>query len=118
MSEFVSPGWKSGPVLLADTFWKRWRGLRMPRFRTGLWLRGCSVHTFGMTRPLWICGLDPGLKVLKVALLGPSRIVWMRGAASILELGHWREPPAPGMALTWIDGRNTDPLFEPDRQSR
>jgi hypothetical protein len=92
-------GWSSGPVWVAAGFARRWRGLRGREEGAALLLSGCSVHGVGMRRPLWTVGLDVAGLVVGVRRLDPGRLVWMRGAAWVLELPIERLPPAVGATV-------------------
>ncbi|MGH8958078.1 MAG: hypothetical protein ACRDVK_05320 [Acidimicrobiia bacterium] len=116
VGEFSGPGWRSGPVWRATNFWRRWRGLRPIANNYGLWLTGRSVHGFGMTEILWVCGLDKTATVIGVKKLQPGSVVRIRRATSVLELPALRQPPDPGMVLTWIDAGDLDSLRDTDRQ--
>lgn len=110
MGEFFGEGWRSGPLRQADSFWRRWRGLRPRPSGFGLWLAGSSVHGLGMKEPVWVCGLDHDRMVVAVKTLLPGRVVRIAGASTTLELPHTNQPPAPGTVLTWLDARDADPL--------
>jgi len=86
MFEFVAPGWSSGPVLTAGSFWQRWRGIRAAPAGTGVLIPGQSVHGFRLTTPLMVVGLDRSDCILQVSTLEPGRLVGCRGAVAMLEL--------------------------------
>ena len=86
MFEFVAPGWSSGPVHPAGSFWERWRGIRVAPEGTGVLIPGQSVHGFRLATPVRVVGLDRNDCVLQVATLQPGRLVGCRGAAAMLEL--------------------------------
>jgi hypothetical protein len=49
-----------------------------------------------MREPLWAVGLDADNTVIAIRELRPRRIVWIRGARSILELSATEKPPTIG----------------------
>lgn len=69
-----------------------------------------------MKESLWICGLDGEQVVIAVEKLRPARLARIPRAKSVLELSIRLRPPDPGMALTWLDGRDVDSLRDADRQ--
>ena len=89
---FVGSGWVSGPVVVADSFWKRFKGL-IGRPDHGLLLRGCSVHGLGMRHALEVVGLTDALEVIGVRHLKPMRVVTIRGATWLLELPSGTHTP-------------------------
>ncbi len=94
--ELSSGEWRSGQVLLAETFWERLRGLLARPSDTAMLIPGSSVHGFGMRRSCRVIALDPGLGVLSTSILRPGRIVWQQGAAWMLELPVTVPPPPAG----------------------
>jgi hypothetical protein len=114
---FVDKDWSSPPVLLADTFYQRWKGLRPRPAGQGLLIRARSVHGFGMKEPLLIVGLDALGGVLGIRILFPRRFAFVPGARQILELPIDVEVPAEGAVLTWVGGGPTDSLRNTHRQS-
>lgn len=99
---FHGDDWCSGPVEVASTFRKRWRGLRpLPRGRS-LLLPGRSVHGWGMARPLWVVGLDREFEVLAIRLMDPRRMVTAPGAAWMLEMPVTAAPPRMSSRLSIV----------------
>ncbi|MGH8875337.1 MAG: hypothetical protein ACRDVM_08840 [Acidimicrobiia bacterium] len=90
------PGWSSGPVLWADTFRRRWRGLRPRPNGHGLLLPGSSAHGVGMAEPLLVVGVSAEHRVVAVRTLRPGRMVWARGARFLIELPADHPPPPVG----------------------
>ena len=86
-------------VEVADTFYKRWRGMRPTSRGRSMIFRGSSVHGFGMKESLWAVGLDAGNVVVGVRRLDPLRIVRIRRAVRILEIPADQMPPAIGEVL-------------------
>jgi len=81
----------AGQVCLADTFWRRLRGLLGTKglpVGSGLVIRPCnSVHTLGMTYPIDVAFVDREGRVLKtVAALPPGRTAVCLGSVWVLEL--------------------------------
>jgi hypothetical protein len=93
--EFTTDGWTSGPVLVAGSFLERWRGLRRIRC-VGLIVPGCSVHGFGIDRPLSVVGVGRHGTVVGVRRLRPGGVVWIRGARRMIELEAGRPLPPDG----------------------
>lgn len=102
LSSLHAPGWRSGPVLIAESFVDRLRGLVGRPEGLGIVIRGASVHGLGLRRPLWAVGLDGDGGVLSVALLRPRHLVCSRGAVHILELPLGTRPPTIGSTVTEI----------------
>lgn len=97
--ELVSDGWRSGPVLEASSFLARWRGLRPRPDRNGLLIDTRSVHTIGMSVPIWAISIDARDIVQAVRRLEPWRIFLDRRAHWVLELPIDRVPPVVGAKL-------------------
>ena len=114
---FLYNDWTSPPVLFADTFYQRWKGLRPRPAGQGLLMRGRSVHGFGMKEPLFIVGLDAGGRVVGVRVLFPRRFASIPGARHILELPIDAEVPPQSVVLTWVGGGSPDSLRNSNRQS-
>lgn len=92
-------------IEFADTFRRRWLGLR-PRARgRRMVFPGRSVHGFGMRESLWAVGLDHEGRVVDVERLDPWRIVVMPSATRILELPVDDEPPSQGEILQLTPGQ-------------
>lgn len=91
-----------GPFPEATSFRSRLRGLCL-RDRAdagpGLLIPRCaSVHTFGMRFPLDLFFLDREGRVISVRRqVPPRRVVWQRGARSVLEIPspEGESQPAP-----------------------
>ena len=115
---FVSDGWSSPIVHVANTFRQRFTGLRPYSSGQGILIPGRSVHGFGMKEPLLIVGLDDESRVVDLRVLFPGRLAVFRGARHVLELPIDREAPRRGAVLTWVGGRSPDCLRNADRQPR
>jgi hypothetical protein len=98
---FRCDGWESGPVLVAQRYAERLKGLRASDADRGMLIKGQSVHGFGMRAPLLAIGLDGRRRVVGFRILHPYRVVWIRGAREIVELPIGPLPPPPGVVLTW-----------------
>ncbi|HUP18229.1 MAG TPA: hypothetical protein VM848_19545 [Acidimicrobiia bacterium] len=114
---FRCDGWESGPVLVAQTFAERLKGLRYRSDGQSMLIRGMSVHGFAMREPLLAVGLDRGQRVVGFRVLYPRRVIWIRRAAQILELPIDEEPPPDGAVLTWERGGPADLVRNSYRQS-
>jgi len=116
---FINELWSSGPILVASSFRKRWKGLRPRPAATGMLFSGRSVHGFGMKEPVLAIGLDALQEVTEVRILRPGRIVTMTRARQIMELPIGSKPPPVGVVLTWVDGGSgpADFVRNTDRQS-
>ena len=80
------------PVIVADSFWMRLRGLM---FRDRAWLAGRglllprtrSVHTFGMRFSLDLIWLDASGHVIRTErAVPPRRVRSCRGARAVVEI--------------------------------
>lgn len=95
-------GWRSPPVIIADTFLSRLRGLRpRPRDRA-LLIATSSVHGMGMREPLRVVALDSSNQVISIGVLGRGRIVSYPEASAILELPLEAEVPQVGTRLSIV----------------
>lgn len=100
--------WTSPRIFVADTFLRRWLGLRPRPGGMGILIAGRSVHGLGMKEPLVVVGLDARGCVIGTGNLLPRRIMWFKGAAQILELPSGQEPPPEGAVLSWVRGGTVD----------
>lgn len=89
-------GWASGPVVVADTFRLRWRGLRPGGSAHGMLFRTRSVHGFGMDVSLGLAAIDPSHRVIATGVLHPRRVAWFARAVWVLELPDGVGLPTPG----------------------
>jgi hypothetical protein len=113
VGEFTAPGWRSGPVSFTDSFWQRWRGIDSVPPGCGALIPGSSVHGWGLPSALLTIGIDRAGLVLACRRLSPRTIVWIRGAAFVLELADGGVAPAVGDSLTWEGVGPFDPLRQP-----
>jgi uncharacterized membrane protein (UPF0127 family) len=95
---FTCLGWESGRVLVAESFWQRFRGLMRPTDH-GLLLRASSVHSFGMRHPLEVVALTGAFEVIAVGHLKPMRVLGVRGAEWVLELQPGSSTPEIGSTI-------------------
>ena len=100
---FRADEWRSGPVLAADNFLERWRGLRGAGPDAALLLRTSSVHGMGMDRPFQAIGLSADYRVLETRQVEPGRFARFRGCKWILEIPAELAPPAMGQTLELVD---------------
>ena len=89
----------TAPVIKADTFRLRRRGLSPRPNGRRMLFEANSVHGFGMREAVWAVGLTRDGEVIEVSRLEPRRLVWLRGAHWILELPIDEEPPRPGQRM-------------------
>ena len=89
----TTPSWTSGPVVIADTFYRRLRGVRIVPPRHALLLRAASVHGMGLSSPLTTVAFDRSGHVSAVGRLAPWRFWGRAGARMILEMDL--EEPIP-----------------------
>lgn len=88
-----APGWRSPPMRVANSFRRRWKGLRPRSQGIGLILRGRLVHGLGMREPLAVLALDADGRVVGRATLRPRHFLRLPGAVWIVELPlHWPLP--------------------------
>ncbi|MCQ3804299.1 MAG: hypothetical protein OXC98_01050 [bacterium] len=104
MAELHCGEWRSGPVTVADSFWKRLAGIHGVPGQWGVLIPGRSVHGMFILARLWAVGLDGTLRVVGVRSLGPGGMVVFGDADAVLELRHSRVPPRVGWVLAWKDG--------------
>lgn len=91
-------------MMVADTFWRRLRGIHAVPRRWGVLIPGRSVHGLFTATRLWAVGLDRDLQVVGVRVLRPGTLAVFREAAAVLELRSERIPPGPGWRLSWKGG--------------
>jgi hypothetical protein len=84
---------------VARGFRERLVGLRDPQGADSLLLKARSVHGFGMSHPLNVVALGPGLEVLDVRRLRPNRVVTVPAATYLLEIPETVAPPPVGARL-------------------
>lgn len=89
-------GWASGPVVFADSFRLRWRGLRPGGSCHGMLFRTRSVHGVGMSVPLGVAAIDAANRVIATGVLSPGRVLWFAGAVWVLELPAGATLPTVG----------------------
>ena len=99
MIEAVGGGWRSGPLLVAQSRAQRWRGLRPRPGGRGLVLAARSVHGLGMAEPLGVVSLDAIGRVRRTARLLPGRLFWDLGARWVIEVPIGRGLPQAGALL-------------------
>jgi len=88
-----------GPVIVAERFGERFRGLRPRAAGRYLLLPTNSVHGFGMREPIWAAGLSDTMTVTQVAIVAPRRVITLRGAVWILEGPVTAPRPVVGATL-------------------
>jgi len=104
---------ETGDVLLkkleiADTFWKRFRGLQCRRLLAvdaGLWLKPCSsLHTCFMRFPIDVVMLDAEGVVLGIkSQIRPWRaVICDRGTTQVVETSPGCITVETGTRLSWI----------------
>ena len=104
MRELRCGEWSSGPVKVADSFWRRLAGIHGVPRGWGVLIPGRSVHGFSLVAGLWAVGLDKTLRVVGVRSLRPGGLVVFREATAVLELRSDRAPPHVGWRLSWKGG--------------
>lgn len=92
-------GWCHSPVILAESRYERWRGLRGLPERSVLLLACSSVHGIGMRRAFLAVGITSDGVVRRVETVRPGRIAFLRGCTYVLELPLEMTPPDPGTRL-------------------
>ena len=92
--------WSSGPVLVATTFWQRWRGLKS--FEAVL-MRTRTVHGIGMPAPFRAIGLSAGFEVKVDRVVEPGEVAAFAGCSYVLELPMSTEAPLVGSKLEVVD---------------
>lgn len=99
MIELHCPGWSSGPVVEAVSFWGRFRGIRSIDSPWGLLLRVRSIHTFGLDGMLGVVALSPERTVLAAFWVRPRRVLSVDSAVEYLEVRPGRPLPPVGARL-------------------
>ena len=94
-----SGSWSSGPVLQAETFLERRRGLKRQPEGTSILLETSSVHGIGVSEPFTAVGLTPDLDVTQAKLVKPWRVVSFPGCRFVLELPVDASVPEKGSRL-------------------
>lgn len=94
-----SGSWQSGPVLHAETFLERRRGLKDQPQGTSVLIETKSVHGIGVSRPFRAVGLTSDLDVRGAKLVKPWRIVSFPGCRFVLELPVDASVPDTGSRL-------------------
>lgn len=74
------------PVIVCDSPYARWRGLRPWSCGVGAILKGHHVHGSGLAEPLAVLGLDVSGVVVSRRVLRPRRHVRIPGARFIVEV--------------------------------
>ncbi|HEY5685734.1 MAG TPA: hypothetical protein VIY70_10215 [Acidimicrobiia bacterium] len=97
--EFHGAGWRSGAVLVAETFWERLRGLIARPPDTAMLVPGRSVHGFGMRRSCQVVALDGDGVVVSSSILRPGTLVRVPAARWMLELPTTAPLPPVGGVL-------------------
>ena len=100
---FRAKGWHSGPVMTANTFFERWRGLRGAAPDASLLIRTNSVHGVGMDRPFQAIGLSEDYQVMESRVVAPGGFARFRSCKWVLETPADAYPPAPGQTLELVD---------------
>ena len=87
-----------GRIEVADTAWRRLRGLMFRRAPAAplLLTRTSSVHTCFMRFGVDVAFLDARGRVLREVRLRPWRAAWCRGARYALEVPYCRTANGPG----------------------
>ncbi len=93
--------WDSGPVLHAQTFRERRRGLKGRPSATSMLIEAGSVHSFGLKSPFHAVGLTSELEVVEVIRVAPWRTASFAGCGYVLELPIDSPLPALGSILVW-----------------
>jgi len=95
----VDASWACDRVIPAFGFFSRLFGLSAVQDGGALLVRGRSVQTKWMPRPISVAFLDESGVVLSAGLAQPGRIYRQRGAAWALEIDGMRPMPPPGARL-------------------
>lgn len=92
------------PVLYADRFVDRLRGLVGMPPTTAMIIPGRSVHGCGLRRSLWAVGVGGNGLVRSVTRLRPFGLRVDPGARWLLELPWEDRPPPPGSRVAFLLG--------------
>lgn len=115
--DLVTMGWHLEAVAVLRTHRERRIGMRNGNLEAAL-LSARSVHTFGMTSPIWIIDLGRSGTVHRVRHLPPRRAVL--SGPLVLEIREGCEIPSIGDVLVALPssghGRNPRDVCDADRQ--
>lgn len=95
--------WPEVVASCADTFQDRLLGIKARDSEGAVLIPTRSVHSFGLSKPLRLVGLDRGMRVIDARRLRPNRVAYIRGASFILELAEGTMTPRPGTRLEVSD---------------
>ena len=90
-------------LVLAESFFERFRGARLPEAARGVVLRRSAVHTMGMSLAIETVAVDIQGRVIEVRTLAPNRFAWFRGARYLVELPAGTEVPEVGSRVEVAD---------------
>lgn len=99
----MTPGWSRGPVMEAESFSDRFRGLRKLEPGATLLIRTSSVHAFGFRHPFRAIGLSAELEVVAHTVVRPWRLARFPGCAFVIEMPTDAVPPPLGSHLEVTD---------------
>jgi hypothetical protein len=97
-------GVRTRPVLVADRFVDRLRGLVGRPGDAAMAIPGWSVHGWGLHRAVWAVGIDAEGTVLSVSRLRPFGLRVVPGAVWMLELPVVDRPPVAGSTVGFLLG--------------
>lgn len=96
-------GWSSGPVVKANSPFRRWRGLRGRPSNESLLIRTRSVHGFGMNRSFVGVGLTRELRVKICQVVRPGTVARFQRCRYVLEIPVGAPLPKTGTQLVVSD---------------
>ena len=99
----MTRGWSYGPVMEAESFADRLRGLHRLEPGASLLIRTSSVHAFGLHRSFRAIGLSGELEVVAHTIVRPWRAVRFPGCAFVIEMPVDAPPPPVGSRLEMKD---------------
>jgi hypothetical protein len=95
--------WSVDGLALAESFFERFRGVKLSAAVSGVVIRRSAVHTMGVSRPIETVAVDREGRVMDVRTLAPNRFAWFRGASYLVELPAGTEVPEVGSMVVMAD---------------
>lgn len=95
--------WTVDGLVLAESFFERFRGAKLSAAARGVVLQRSAVHTVGMSHEIETVAVDMQGRVMEVRTLAPNRFAWFRGASYLVELPAGTEVPEVGSRVDVAD---------------
>ena len=95
--------WTVDGLVLAESFFERFRGAKLSAAVRGVVLQRSAIHTMGMSHAIETVAVDMQGRVMEVRTLAPNRFAWFRGASYLVELPAGMEVPEVGSRVEVSD---------------